>query len=321
MAGPGAVSIPETVANRAHAAGAQWWLDGLDQLIASLAAEWGLRRSGEGYPGGTEALVLPVQSDEFGPAVLKLMVPHPSSTIEQEATVLRLVGGDGCAALYRDDVNRGAVLIERLGPSLNDLGVAIDERHRILCRTAARVWRRVDETVNLPTGARKAEWLAVYITSTWEELNRPCSVAAVDHSLRCAERRRMAHDPATAVLVHGDVQEWNTLLSLDGSDHKLIDPDGLIAEAEYDLGVILREDPVELLEEAEPIAVAHRLTSLASAHTQIALDPTAVWEWGVVERVSTGLMATKIELQPIGREMLRAADELAARYRPEDDPA
>jgi len=27
---------------------------------------------------------------------------------------------------------------------------------------------------------------------------------------------------------------------------KLIDPDGLLAEAEYDLGIITREDPVEL---------------------------------------------------------------------------
>lgn len=102
--------------------------------------------------------------------------------------------------------------------------------------------------------------------------------------------------------------------ALDGLDHKLIDPDGLIAEPEYDLGVILREDPVELVAEADPFAVAHRLTSLASAHTELELDATAVWEWGVVERVSTGLMASKIDLQPIGGAMLQAADELAARH-------
>ena len=41
------------------------------------------------------------------------------------------------------------------------------------------------------------------------------------------------------------------------------------------------------------------------------LDETAIWEWGVVERVSTGLLATRIELQPVGRQMLAAADQVA----------
>ncbi len=241
MAGTGRVSVPEVVANRARAAGAQWWLDDVDDLVASLVSDWGLRPNGTGYEGGTEALVLPVTSEEFGPAVLKLGVPHPSSSLAEEATVLGLVAGDGCATLYRDDLDRGALLVEQLGPSLHDLGLPIEDRHRILATTAARVWRTVPDSVTLPTGAEKAAWLADYIPATWEELDRPCSAAAVEHALRCADRRRGAHDPDTAVLVHGDVQEWNTLRTLDGGDHKLIDPDGLIADAEYDLGVILRE--------------------------------------------------------------------------------
>jgi len=34
-----------------------------------------------------------------------------------------------------------------------------------------------------------------------------------------------------------------------------------------------------------------------------------VHEW-IVERVSTGLLATRIGLQPVGRQMLAAADQL-----------
>jgi hypothetical protein len=37
------------------------------------------------------------------------------------------------------------------------------------------------------------------------------------------------------------------------------------------------------------------------------LDPVAIWEWGVVERLSTGLLCTQISLQPLGRDTLRAA--------------
>ena len=41
------------------------------------------------------------------------------------------------------------------------------------------------------------------------------------------------------------------------------------------------------------------------------LDPTAIWEWGVVERVSTGLLLTQIGVQPVGGQMLAAADRIA----------
>ena len=42
-----------------------------------------------------------------------------------------------------------------------------------------------------------------------------------------------------------------------------------------------------------------------------ALDATAIWEWSVVERVSTGLACTSMDLQPEGRQMLAAADQIA----------
>jgi hypothetical protein len=45
------------------------------------------------------------------------------------------------------------------------------------------------------------------------------------------------------------------------------------------------------------------------------LDATAIWEWGVVERVSTGLVAASIGLQPVGDQMLDAADRIARDFR------
>ena len=41
------------------------------------------------------------------------------------------------------------------------------------------------------------------------------------------------------------------------------------------------------------------------------LDAAAIWEWGVVERVTSGLRCTQINLQPLGRHMLKAADRVA----------
>ena len=102
--------------------------------------------------------------------------------------------------------------------------------------------------------------------------------------------------------MHGDVHQWNALEA--GGEFKLVDPDGLVGDAEYDLGVILREDPDEPLA-ADPMATAQWMAD------RYDLDATAIWEWAVIERVSTGLVATEIDLQPVGRELLAFADRLA----------
>ena len=104
------------------------------------------------------------------------------------------------------------------------------------------------------------------------------------------------------MLVHGDVHQWNTLEA--GTGFKLVDPDGLHAEAEYDLGILMREDPTELLH-GDPHERSRRLAA------RTGLDEVAIWEWGVIERVSTGLLGTKVDLQPSASQMLAAADEVA----------
>ena len=41
------------------------------------------------------------------------------------------------------------------------------------------------------------------------------------------------------------------------------------------------------------------------------LDAEAIWEWGVIERVSTGLLGTRVGLQPVATQMLRVAEHIA----------
>ncbi len=294
--------MPEVVQNRANAVGQAQWLDDLDDLVASLERDWEII-VGEPFGEGTEAFVAAVECSDGSAAVLKLLIPRSGGVEDQEAAVLRAVNGDGCPVLYRDDPARHALLLERLGPSMSSLGMAYEERLPALCDAARRIWRPAADC-GLPTGVVKAQWLIDYIATTWEELGHPCSQRVVDHALDCAQRRRDAHDDERAVLVHGDVHQWNALAAHDG--FKLVDPDGLLAEAEYDLGVILREDPEELLAAAYPFATARWMADRCGA------DATAVWEWGVVERVSTGLMCAKIDLQPVGRRMLDVAEHLAA---------
>lgn len=300
------IELPAVVRNRATAVGAQWWIDGIDDLVAALADDWDFAL-GRSFDEGTEAFVAQVTRADGSAAVLKVLVPRAELGIDDhEALVLRSADGDGCPRLYRDDPARGALLMEFLGPSMFALGLPYERRLPLLCDAAQQIWRPMDDDV-LPTGADKAAYLAEFIARTWEELDRPCSQRAIDHALACARRRERAHDPTRAVLVHGDVHQWNALRvsDEDRDEFKLIDPDGLVAEAEYDLGVILREDPVELLATGDPFATARWM---ADRYT---LDATAIWEWGVAERVSTGLMATRLDLQPVGQQLLDAADRVS----------
>ena len=294
------IELPEVVRNRAMAAGAERWIEELPDLVASLARDWEIE-VGAGFDEGTEALVTEAVLADGTPAILKVLVPRRAGVADHEATVLRIAAGTGCPVLYRDDPDRGALLMERLGPSLFRLGLPYEQRLPILCDAASMIWRPAVDS-GLPTGAEKAEWLMEFITSTWNELDEPCAQRTIEHALACAQRRLDAHDDERAVLVHGDVQQWNALEAGDG--FKLVDPDGLLAEAEYDLGVILREDPDEPLA-ADPEATARWMAD------RCGLDATAIFEWGVVERVSTGLSATRIGLQPAGRQMLAVADRLS----------
>jgi len=289
------------VRNKAESVGAAAWLDDLPGLVEGVERDWELT-VGRPYEGATEAFVAEATLADGTPVVLKLTIPREGAHAAREITALRLTGGEGCVRLLRSDESRGALLLERLGRSLDQLGLPLAARQEILCATGQRVWRPAPDC-GLPNGAEKGRKLAKYITETWAELDHPCSERAVDHALACAARRADAHNDERAVLVHGDLHQWNVLEAPGG--FKLVDPDGLLVEAEYDLGVLMREDPVELMA-GDPCERARRLAR------RCGLDVTATWEWGVAERVSTGLLLTRIGLQPGGRDMLAAADQIAA---------
>jgi len=164
-----------------------------------------------------------------------------------------------------------------------------------------RLWRPARDA-GLPTGAEQGRWLVTYIQDTWAKLGKPCSERAVAHAVTAVERRIEAHDDERSVLVHGDIHEWNALRSPDG--YKLIDPDGLLAEREYDIGVIAREEPAESIRNGVD-ALPRCLASLTN------LDADAIRDWAAGERLSTALVCTRAGFQPTGRNLLAAAEAAA----------
>lgn len=305
------LDVPELVRQKAAQRGVAGvrWLRELPEAIAELESAWDMT-VGRSLGGGSESYVAEATLRDGTPAVLRIQLPPDptldnDSSFETSAWIHGVSQGDAYARLLRSSATRRALLLERLGPSLAMMGLAPREQLEALSGVLRRAWR-VEPAVELEPGDRKAHRLAAFISATWEELGRPCSDAAVTLALTFCESRASAFDPAAAVVVHGDAHPGNALRASTaaperGSDFKLVDPECFLSEPAYDLGVAIRDSGAR--EARELCAMLAHLTDVPSA---------AIWEWSFVERVSTGLFALQIGAERMARELLTAADVLAA---------
>lgn len=281
--------VPALVRQRAVANGAagRRWLDELPEVVAALADRWGLQLA-RSLRGGTASYVVAATDSSGRPCVLKVgmaLDTDQEDTFARSVRVHQLAGGRGCAELLDHDTSVPAMLLERLGPNLDELGMDVPEILDTITTTVHAFWRPVAADMGLPTGADKAAWLARSIETSWDELDRPCDRDVIDRALALCDQRAAAFDPRRAVLVHGDAHGWNTLEAGSGS-FKFVDPEGLRSQPEHDLGVAMREYNEPLLAGDTARLVRARAELLAS---QCGVDPQPVWEWGFIERVSTGL--------------------------------
>jgi streptomycin 6-kinase len=180
----------------------------------------------------------------------------------------------------------------------------------IICATLERAWVQAPEAASFPSGAEKARWLRAFIARTWHALDRPCSEAVIERALAFSETREAAFDPARAVLVHGDAHSANTLAPLNAdasatAGFKLVDPDGLFAERAYDLAIPMRGWSKELLAGDALRLGQERCTYLSRLTGE---DPEAIWQWGFIERVSTGLLLLQTGGEREGQDCLRVAE-------------
>ena len=306
------VIVPEPVRQKVAMLGAEGlrWLVGLRDLIGAVEQEWQLTVE-SALPEGSEAYVARARTRDGSPVILKVAIPeHPGNMIlAHEMTALTLADGRGYVRLLRSDLSRRALLLEPLGMQPGALGYSIRAQIDIVCSTLRDSWVHISSDSGLPTGASAAGWLSSFIADLWERLNRPCSRQAIETALSFAQARASAFRTETAVLVHGDAHNGNTLQTFSQGSQtapsfKLIDPDGLVAEPAYDLGVLMREWIDELI--VDPVRRGRErcayLSHLTGANTQ------AIWQWGFIQCMSTGLLLLQVGQERHGIQILRVAE-------------
>lgn len=253
----------------AGAKGGARWLSDLPGTIAALEDRWGIT-VGARLTGGTASYVATAVTATGEPAVVKISVP--GVYFDREVRTLRAAAGRGYVRLLAADLDRDAALLEALGGSLTDSGLPPEGQLAVLADLLPLAWV-IPRSGLAPTD--KAADLAEFVGS----FDRS---AVVDEALRCAERRSAAYDPYRCVVVHGDAAAAN-VLRRPGDGWVFVDPDGFVGDPAYDRGVAVRDWCAELLAAPDP------RTLLRSYCLLLGGDPDATWDWGFLERVSTGL--------------------------------
>ena len=258
----------------AGAKGGDRWLDDLPATIAALERRWGIT-VGERLPGGTSSYVAAAVTATGEPAVVKISVPVVD--FDQQVRTLRAAGGRGYVRLLAADLDRDAALLEPLDGSLTRSGLPPEGQLAVIADLLPLAWTVPrDDLVPIDKAADLVEFVGTLRSSAVG------SSAVVDEALRCAERRSAAFDPDRCVVVHGDAAAAN-VLRRPGDGWVFVDPDGFVGDPAYDRGVAVRDWCAELLAAADP------RTLLRSYCVLLGGDPDATWDWGFLERVSTGL--------------------------------
>ena len=159
----------------------------------------------------------------------------------------------------------------------------------------------------------KALVLHQFLLRSSETSDAPWSEQVMAQALLFAERRSAAFAPDHCVVVHGDAAAANALqvpVARPGAEtgFVFVDPDGFIGDPAYDLGVALRDWCPQLLASEDPLSLARRYCRLLAGSS--GLDEQAIWEWGYLERVTTGIYVWSLGDNDPDRQHLDSAELL-----------
>lgn len=273
-------SIPEELTHtitELHGAAGVEWLDRLPALVTRCEARWSLE-VGPPFPELSFNYAAPALRADGTGGVLKLSFPHDPG-FEREAEALRLFGGRGAARLLEFDLDRGAMLLERLEPGVPLTTVRDDDEATCIAADVLRqLWRPVPPGHPFPSVSDWA-WGFDRLRRSFGGGTGPMPAALVERAEAFfAELLASQGEPA---LLHGDLHHYNVLAAR-REPWLAIDPKGVVGEPAYDTAALLH-NPVETLRTPRPGKVLERRVDLLSK--ELGLDRERVRGWGFAQAV------------------------------------
>jgi streptomycin 6-kinase len=253
------------------------WLQRLPGLLAECARRWGLTVGPPFVPLSYNYVAPAVQADGT-PVVLK--VGFPGRELRTEIAALRLYDGHGIAQLLDADAALGALLLERLVPGtpLARLGDDADATS-IAAQVMRQLWRPVPPDHAFPTVAGWAAGLG-RLRARFGGTTGPLPAPLVEQAERLfADLLGSMSEP---VLLHGDLHHDNILMA-QRQPWLALDPKGVVGEAAYETGALLRNPAGRVLQAPDPRAMmARRIDQLAA---ELGFEWERIRGWALAQAV------------------------------------
>lgn len=242
--------------------------------------------------------------------MLKLLIPDPD--LGDQIPTLVAADGRGYVRVLAHDLARSAILLESLGPSVDRSWLAPGAQVDIVCQLLLDVWPLGPPQPRARRLVRdKAAELRDLILRLLGKADPGCPAQVIDQALAYADARSAALVPDQCVWVHGDAAPSNVLAVAsprkgDRTGFVFVDPSPFFGDPAYDLGVLMRDWSRERASDFG--STMHRYCQHAAARTGI--DKTAIWQWGYLERVTTGMFLASLGDEPLARRFLDSAARL-----------
>jgi streptomycin 6-kinase len=203
------------------------WIDNFPHLLQACQQQWSLTLQ-QPFPHLSYNYVQPVTTEDGKQLILKLFVDKQEFQHEMEA--LQFFKENGIVTLVDADMDKGALLLERLSPGYALSTIHDDDEATTI---AANVMKQLQYSLPVQHSFSSVEALAYEYTKLrkhFEGSTGPLPLHLVEKAeLLFPELVRSIQHP---VLLHGDLHHDNILCA--GNEWRAIDPKGLIGEIEYE---------------------------------------------------------------------------------------
>lgn len=244
------------------------WLNHTLENISACASDWGLQ-VGDEMKAGLVGYLVEVQLDNGRPGVLKLR--EPGYLMEAEVAALENFAGNGTVRMLHNDLQRGALLLERIEP-----GTTLGDSENVDIDTAMLgVLERLSNTPASGTLRSAVEQLHKWADALDNPPDSsPLSAAQFRRNAGALRELAKIQSADNGHTVHGDLHIGNVILG-DSNEWLAVDPKGFAATPLFDAAWWLR-DPPRLAERNTTQALRHRLDSLS----ELGFERSALLDFG-----------------------------------------
>lgn len=274
------MQVPARLARRKAAARGEpgrAWIADLPAIVAGCVERWALSLD-EPFPHLSYNYAVPARRPDGTEVVLKVCFPDREFLTEAES--LRLFAGRGIVRLLEVDLARGALLLERLVPGATLRTIADDAKAtEIAAEVMARLRRPAPAEHPFPT---VADWARAFarLRARFNGSSGPLPPGMVARAEDIY--RELLADQGSPMLLHGDLHHANILTS-QRADWLAIDPKGVVGEAAYEVGALMRNWLPDMLTRPDAGAIQARRLEILSE--RLDLDRARLRDWSFAQAV------------------------------------